>query len=317
MSDMQRQSNDVMDETGNSSAIDWIWQRWYDTTEGRWLSQDPSGLSPDVNMSRYVGNDPLNQADPTGLAAYPFNNSKWFALPEDNIVSETVGPTEFGSSGVFNFQFFASSSMKDELEATVVYKPGPNSPPASTLKFVEVVRESEQSPVNNLMTPMSPRQVSQFQNMESAAKVMIGDRTSNSYGWGVDRYWGLGVRNPTIFFDNQAPGRISSATGKPVMPQTGQTDATGKMTRPAIMMNVPSIIGSGPHVLDYIIGIYSQCAAGDGWLGFVRWGAGDDNRLLNTRYAYVGTQMDSAPPEFTDALKAFLNKHPDRTIKLP
>ena len=41
--------------------------RWYDSQTGRWISQDPIGLGPDVNTYRYVGNSPTNFTDPSGL----------------------------------------------------------------------------------------------------------------------------------------------------------------------------------------------------------------------------------------------------------
>ena len=50
-------------ETGLSYDLD----RYYDTTRGRFMTEDPSGLGPDVNPYRYVGNDPVNATDPTGL----------------------------------------------------------------------------------------------------------------------------------------------------------------------------------------------------------------------------------------------------------
>lgn len=40
----------------------------YDPSVGRWLSEDPSGLKPDVNPYRYVGNSPTNYTDPSGLS---------------------------------------------------------------------------------------------------------------------------------------------------------------------------------------------------------------------------------------------------------
>jgi len=43
---------------------------------GRFISADPSGFSGgDHNLYRYVGNDPLNKVDPTGLAARMLGNS--------------------------------------------------------------------------------------------------------------------------------------------------------------------------------------------------------------------------------------------------
>ena len=42
--------------------------RWYDPASRRWISEDPTGLAPDSNPYRYVGNGPTNFIDPTGLA---------------------------------------------------------------------------------------------------------------------------------------------------------------------------------------------------------------------------------------------------------
>lgn len=42
--------------------------RWYDPAVGKFLSEDPIGFSSsDVNIQRYVGNNPANFTDPTGL----------------------------------------------------------------------------------------------------------------------------------------------------------------------------------------------------------------------------------------------------------
>lgn len=42
--------------------------REYDATTGRWLPRDPIGFAGgDTNLYRYVGNDPVNFVDPTGL----------------------------------------------------------------------------------------------------------------------------------------------------------------------------------------------------------------------------------------------------------
>src|SRR5262249_26076154 len=58
--------------TGREYQSDLKWQynraRWYDTTTGRWITEDPSGFSAgDFSLSRYVGNNPMNATDPNGL----------------------------------------------------------------------------------------------------------------------------------------------------------------------------------------------------------------------------------------------------------
>jgi RHS repeat-associated protein len=45
--------------------------RWYDENSGRFMQQDPLGFQAgDSNKSRYVGNDPTNANDPTGLSMF-------------------------------------------------------------------------------------------------------------------------------------------------------------------------------------------------------------------------------------------------------
>ena len=44
--------------------------RWYEPATGRFLNEDPSGFKGgDANLFRYVGNDPLDKVDPSGLTA--------------------------------------------------------------------------------------------------------------------------------------------------------------------------------------------------------------------------------------------------------
>jgi len=41
--------------------------RWYDPQTGRFLSEDPIGLSGGMNLFRYADGSPVGKADPTGL----------------------------------------------------------------------------------------------------------------------------------------------------------------------------------------------------------------------------------------------------------
>lgn len=44
--------------------------RWYDPETGRWLSNDPIGISGGLNLYAFCANNPVNYVDPTGLDVY-------------------------------------------------------------------------------------------------------------------------------------------------------------------------------------------------------------------------------------------------------
>jgi RHS repeat-associated protein len=41
--------------------------RYYDPATGRWLTRDPIGYNGGINLYGYVGGDPVNRSDPSGL----------------------------------------------------------------------------------------------------------------------------------------------------------------------------------------------------------------------------------------------------------
>lgn len=69
-----------------ATGLQWNHNRWYNSETGRWMSEDPIGfMAGDANLSRYVGNGPVNATDPTGLS----------------IVRRTI-PKESGENGKFS-----------------------------------------------------------------------------------------------------------------------------------------------------------------------------------------------------------------------
>jgi RHS repeat-associated protein len=69
--------------------------RWYEPGSGKFINEDPSGFQGgDANLYRYVGNDPLDQVDPSGLAA------RWSINTTAKDVSSlgSFGSSSYGSS---------------------------------------------------------------------------------------------------------------------------------------------------------------------------------------------------------------------------
>jgi hypothetical protein len=48
--------------------------RFYNPRLGRFLQTDPAGTKDDLNLYAYVGNNPVNRVDPTGLAKVAVGN---------------------------------------------------------------------------------------------------------------------------------------------------------------------------------------------------------------------------------------------------
>jgi RHS repeat-associated protein len=79
--------------------------RWYDPITGRWLSNDPIGISGGLNQYVFCGNDPVNMVDPFGNAAKEITRyyradghgpHTWLGW------DRTDDPRDFGSAGYNN-----------------------------------------------------------------------------------------------------------------------------------------------------------------------------------------------------------------------
>ena len=53
------------------TGLHYNYHRYYNPNTGRYLTPDPIGLEGGVNLYGYVGNDPINKKDPSGLFATP------------------------------------------------------------------------------------------------------------------------------------------------------------------------------------------------------------------------------------------------------
>jgi RHS repeat-associated protein len=58
-------------EQDNETGLDYYRARYYDSAVGRFISEDPIGFNAgDGNLTRYVGNSPINAIDPSGLFTF-------------------------------------------------------------------------------------------------------------------------------------------------------------------------------------------------------------------------------------------------------
>lgn len=76
--------------------------RWYDPTQGRWLSQDPIGFAAsDANLYRYVGNSSPNATDPSGLEQWHHTLPKAI-LHTLGLIDDAGNSTSLVTGGRFN-----------------------------------------------------------------------------------------------------------------------------------------------------------------------------------------------------------------------
>jgi RHS repeat-associated protein len=69
-----------------ATGLYYVRNRWYDPALARFVSEDPIGLEGGSNPYAYVGNDPVNKRDPSGLLGcrvmIHFSEAEWRAIPD-------------------------------------------------------------------------------------------------------------------------------------------------------------------------------------------------------------------------------------------
>jgi RHS repeat-associated protein len=59
-----------------TTGLQWNMERWYNSDLSRWMSEDPIGFDGgQSNLTEYVGNDPTNATDPSGLEWVPVSGT--------------------------------------------------------------------------------------------------------------------------------------------------------------------------------------------------------------------------------------------------
>jgi RHS repeat-associated protein len=79
-----------------STGLYYVRARWYDPTLARFVSEDPIGLAGGMNTYAYVGNDPVNGRDPSGLAQDWYCYTYWTGLFAATVQCVPVTSYNFG-----------------------------------------------------------------------------------------------------------------------------------------------------------------------------------------------------------------------------
>ena len=182
--------------------------RWYEPATGRFINEDPSGFrGGDANLFRYVGNDPLNKVDPSGLAA------KWASY-----------------AGKANVPAGGWGALVQQNAAL----PKATSPSVSAMAYASPVRQPPQAPVGPI-----------FSSMPAMTATVSGTRpivTPVSQSVSGQAYSGLSAGGEPTF----AQGFATSLGRNAVGIATGAAVGLGIAAAvPAAVLASPIVVGVG------------------------------------------------------------------------
>jgi RHS repeat-associated protein len=102
-------SNQYTGRENDGTGLYYYRARYYDPKIGRFISEDPSGFAAGINLYSYVGNSPLNFADPSGMCPPPNPCSPTGKAPS---------PTDYEAKGLI-VQVMETSGYPPEAAAGV------------------------------------------------------------------------------------------------------------------------------------------------------------------------------------------------------
>jgi RHS repeat-associated protein len=148
-------------ELDNESGLYYYRARYYDPMAGRFLSEDPLGFKAGINFYAYVGNNPLNFNDPSGLRTYIVHGTFAQDATYDDVGSDfnnAVSAT-FGEQAIpFNWSGGNSQAARSEGAAALF-----NAIEVNPLAYGETLNIVAHSHGGNL--------VKEFSNLDNAPTI--------------------------------------------------------------------------------------------------------------------------------------------------
>jgi RHS repeat-associated protein len=95
--------------------------KYYDPELGRFISEDPIGLEGGINLYAYVGNNPVNNRDPSGLYQQAADGDT-IPIPLEGLV--VTGKRQGGDVTVITFQSFPNARGGDNSDTCMVPESG-------------------------------------------------------------------------------------------------------------------------------------------------------------------------------------------------
>lgn len=135
--------------------------RWYEPGTGRFVSEDPSGFKGgDANLFRYVGNDPLDRVDPSGLMAKWAQASArasvpatgWAAVGQGGVMASGLSPRPPSATTPTAMPTYSLTSPASSASRPVT---APSRPSLASQPFTSLVTSGRAAPAQQMVE--SPR----------------------------------------------------------------------------------------------------------------------------------------------------------------